>query len=244
MACVAAGMPLAVRAQGAPAKTPSAAEIVTRAAKAVDPAGKLAGHRSVRSTFVVEILGMGLTGNAESYSARPDRFVSNTTLGPIGTISAGYDGSVGWIMNPATGPTLMDSGQVARARHMNAFDATLQRPETFKSMSDPVVETFEGRSCYKLHLVATTTFEYDAYYDVDNGNRRGLRYQEKGPAGLVPVTLVFDDFRDFGGLMLPATITQRTPTVSLVQRLNTVDYDTVADSVFALPPAIKALAGR
>ena len=242
--CAASTVPRAAHAQDLPAKMPSAAEIVARAGKTVDPSGKLAGHRSVRSTFVIEILGMGISGTAENYAARPDRFVSNTTLGPIGTISAGYDGAVGWIVNPATGPTLMDSGQVARARHVSAFDAALQRAESFKSMSDPVTETFEGRSCYKLHLVATTSFEYDAFYDVESGYRRGIRYQEKGPGGLVPVTLFFDDFRDFGGLMVPGTVTQRTPTVSLVQRVKTVEYDAVADSVFALPPAIKALAGK
>ena len=71
-----------------------------------------------------------------------------------------------------------------------------------------------------------------------------MRYEEKGPAGLVPVTLIFDDFRDFGGVMVPGTVTQRTPTVSLVQRVNTVDFDSVADSIFALPPAIKALVGK
>ena len=231
-------------AQSAPAKTPTAAEIVARAGKSADPSGKLEGHRSVRSTFTIEILGMGITGTAESYAARPDRMLSNTTLGPIGTISAGYDGSVGWIVNPATGPLLMDSAQKARIRHVSAFDAALQRAESYKSMSEPVTETFEGRSCYKVHLVASTSFEYDAFYDVEKGFRRGMRYEEKGPAGLVPVTLIFDDFRDFGGVMVPGTVTQRTPTVSLVQRVNTVDFDSVADSVFALPPAIKALVGK
>ena len=241
----AASLPVSVHAQGAPSGTrPSAAEIVARAARVADPSGTLAGHRSVRATFDVEIVGMGINGKAESYAARPDRFLSNTTLGPIGTISAGYDGTVGWIVNPATGPSLMDPGQIARARHMNAFDATLQRPETFKSMSDPVVETFEGRSCYKLHLVAATAFEYDAFFDVDSGFRRGVRYEEKGPAGVVPVTLIFDDFRDFSGMMLASKVTQRTPTVSLVQRTTAMEYDAVADSVFALPAAIKALASK
>jgi hypothetical protein len=232
------------RAQSAPAKTPTAAEIVSRAGKSADPNGKLASHRSVRSTFTIEILGMGINGTGENYSARPDRMLSNTTLGPIGTISAGYNGSVGWVVNPATGPILMDSAQMARVRHVSAFDAALQRAESYKSMSEPVTETFEGRPCYRLHLVSTTSFEYDAFYDVEKGFRRGIRYEEKGPGGIVPVTMIFDDFRDFGGLMVPGTVTQRTPTVSLVQRLNTVDFDAVADSVFALPPAIKALAGK
>jgi hypothetical protein len=239
---VVATTPYAARAQAS--ATPSAVEIIARAAKAVDPKGSFAGHRSVRSTSDVEIVGVGITGKAESYAARPDKFLSQTTLGPIGTVSTGFDGSVGWLVNPATGPSLMDPGQIARSRHLGSFEAALQRPETFKSMSDPVVETFEGRSCYKLHLVSTTAFEYDAYYDAETGLRRGLRYDEKGPMGTVPVTMIFDEYREFGGVMVASKVTQRTATLSLVQKTTSVEFDAVADSMFALPPAIKALAGK
>ncbi len=239
-----AATPLAARGQSAGAARPTAAEIVARAAKAADPTGALAAHKSVHASVDVEIVGMGISGKSENYASRPDRFVSHTTLGPIGTISAGFDGTVGWIVNPATGPSLMDEGQMGRARHFNAFDAMLNRTDTFKSMADPVDEAFEGRPCYKLHIVATTGFTYDAYFDVETGQRRGVRYDEKGPSGMVPVTLIFDDYRDFGGIFVAAKVTQRTATVSLVQRTTSVMYDAVADSVFALPPAIKGLVGK
>jgi len=240
-----AGIATVARPQSAPAGAhPSAAEIVARAAKAADPSGKLAGHTSVRSLSDVEVLGVGISGKIESYAARPDRFLTQTTLGPIGTVAAGHDGSVGWLMNPATGPSLMDASQMSRARHLNAFDAMVFKAESFKSMSEPVVETFEGRSCYKVHLVATTAFEYDAYFDVENGMRRGLKYEDKGPMGMVPVTVVYDDYRDFGGVMVAAKVTQKTATISMVQRVTAVQFDAVADSMFALPPAIKSLAGK
>jgi hypothetical protein len=223
---------------------PSAADVLARAAKATDPSAKLAGYKSVRSTSDVEVLGVGITGKVEIYAARPDRFLTQTTLGPIGTVSAGHDGSVGWMINPAMGPSLMDSSQMSRARHLNAFDAMLIKAESFKSMSEPVVETFEGRPCYKLHLVAATSFEYDAYFDVESGLRRGLKYEDRGPMGMVPVTMILDDYREFGGIMVAAKVTQRTPTLSLVQRTLSMQFDTVADSMFALPPAIKTLAGK
>jgi hypothetical protein len=224
--------------------SPSATEILSRAAKVVDPKALLATHRSVHVTQDVEIVGAGITGHAENYSARPDLIVSHTTLGPIGTISAGFDGVVGWLTNPATGPTLMDSGQVARLRHFSAFDAMLLRPEMFTSMSQPTVEPFEGRPAYKVHLVASTAFEYDAYFDVESGLRRGVKYDEKGQMGMMPVTLLYDEYRDFGGLLIPAKVTQRTATLALVQRTTKVEYDVVADSVFALPAAIKGLTGK
>jgi hypothetical protein len=62
--------------------------------------------------------------------------------------------------------------------------------------------------------------------------------------GLVPVTMIFDDYRDFGGVLIAGKVTQKTPTLSLVQKTTKVEFDGVADSIFVLPPAIKALAGK
>lgn len=221
--------------------TPTAAEIFARAAKTIDPQGVLAKHSSSRSTSTLELVGMGVTGTSEGYAAAPARIYQKTVIGPIGTVESGFDGSVGWVINTTTGPSLMEPGQISRVKQLSAWDYWQHKPDAFRSVGTPAAVTFEGKPAYKIHLVGKDGWEYDEYFDVGSGLRRGIEYVETANGGRTPTLVVFEDYKPFAGTMVAGTITQRTPSVTIVQRTVSVEFDVAPDSVFALPPAIRAL---
>jgi hypothetical protein len=220
---------------------PTAAEIIARATKAIDPSGSLAKHTSSHASVSVELVGAGISGTGENYAARPNKLYTRTALGPIGVVETGHDGVVGWLSNPSTGPALMDSAQLSRLRQINAFDYWQHKPEIFRTISAPTSVEFQGRPSYKIHFMAKDGWEYDEYFDVDTGFRRGLQYVDRSNGNSTTITIVLDNYAPFGGAMLPGTVTQRTPSLTLVQRTLRVEFDVTPDSIFALPPAIRAL---
>ena len=59
--------------------------------------------------------------------------------------------------------------------------------------------------------------------------------------GTIEVTTVATDYRDFGGITLPAKVVQRMLGQEQQLVVDTVAYDQVDPSVFELPGEIRAL---
>jgi hypothetical protein len=55
-------------------------------------------HTSMKQTATVTLA--QLTASVEIYRAKPDKFLSKTNLGAMGEVLEGFDGKVGWAVNP------------------------------------------------------------------------------------------------------------------------------------------------
>jgi len=49
----------------------------------------------------------------------------------------------------------------------------------------------------------------------------------------------FEDYKDFGGVLMPVKTTSRDGNDVFIATVTSVTYDDVADSVFALPEAVR-----
>lgn len=79
--------------------TPPAAAVVARYLEAT---GGMAAFSSERTLYTrARVKGFGFDGQFESWSARPDRHHSRTTLGPF-TLAEGSDGASAWRTDPTT----------------------------------------------------------------------------------------------------------------------------------------------
>ena len=68
----------------------------------------------------------------------------------------------------------------------------------------------------------------------------GYRFQVDN-ASKNTATVVFDDYKKFGGPLVATRTTSRSGDHSQIFIYESVSYEPVADSVFELPEAIKAL---
>ncbi|MGD2136395.1 MAG: hypothetical protein PVF27_09550, partial [Gemmatimonadales bacterium] len=100
---------------------------------------------------------------------------------------------------------------------------------------------FADKRCYAVKVTTTWDEEYVEYYDADTGLLAGSVRQMESPMGAMETTSMLSDYRDFGGLLVPAQTTQRTMGIDQIITVTGVEYDVVDPAVFELPDEIRAL---
>ena len=101
-----------------------------------------------------------------------------------------------------------------------------------------------GRLTYKGILVYVSGRETFEYFDVDNGRLVGAEGLQYSLMGAVNVRTFISEYRQFGQLMVPTKIIQEIGPGQTVQlTIESIQFDSVEPSTFALPASIEALVG-
>ncbi|MGC1292813.1 MAG: hypothetical protein WA855_16160 [Candidatus Acidiferrales bacterium] len=153
--------------------------------------------------------------------------------------ASGYDGQVAWDMDPA-GKVTLYHGDVARsiARDADMY-YHLHVLDYFKKLDVVGVQAFDGNQCYVLKGVNNWNQPNEQFYDKDNGLLIGYLFNTKWRGGPGDTTATFENYQDFGGVLMPAKTTGRDATGVSIGLVTSVTYDDVDDSLFALPDAVK-----
>lgn len=240
VATLAAGLSASSLAQ-APPDLPLAQDIVARHLEAI---GGVDAHRAVQSMHArgrLEMPAQGIVAAFELFTARPARMLYRVTVPGVGRIENGYDGTVGWSVNPISGPELLAGRQLVEAAEDAWFDGPLRQADRVAELTTLGQETFDGRPAYRVHVVFRTGREQVEFFDVETGLQIGSEAQRATPQGIVPTVNVLRNYERFGPLMQATTFVQRAMGFEQVVTLTSCEYDRVPDDIFDLPPAISAL---
>jgi hypothetical protein len=224
-----------------PAALPAAAEVVARHITALGGAAAFKAVKSFHASGRFEISGVGLGGQFDLYAARPNRLILRMTIPGIGVIEQGFNGKVGWTLNPLAGPELLDGRELREAQDDAWFDRLLYEPDRVKSLTTVERLQFDGRPAYKVKVVLQSGTEAFDYFDVETGLQIGTEAERATPQGVLQTTTVFKEHRQFGPIKQPSSFVQRAIGLEQVVTVASVEYDKVTDSAFAVPPAIAAL---
>ena len=233
--------PAAPKAEKPAATLPPAQEIIDRHVKA---AGGREAFKAIDSTHVrgsIAIPANGMSGSFEAFAARPNKTFMKMTLGGIGDTTEGFDGTVAWAMSPMTGPMIVTGEELEQKKFDADFDAMLNVGSRYESMKTIEQTTFEGRPVYKLELTRKGGGVDTEYYDVETGLKSGSVLERKNPMGTVTMTTALSDYKKFGAIMQPTTLTQSLMGAKIVMTVTSVEVNDVDPSVFDLPAEIKAI---
>jgi hypothetical protein len=233
--------PAKAPAQPAPASLPDAREIINRHIKAVGGRDAILGHKSMHGTGTVSIPAQGMTGSIEVFGAAPNLQVIKISIGGIGELMEGFDGSHGWSVNQMTGPTLKVGKELDQTKLDADFYSDLRDPKTYPEAKTVDKVTFDGRPCYKVALTRIDGSHDFDYYDVETGLRAGVEGTRETQMGVITQTSIESGYKKIGKLLQPMLLTTKAMGVEQKITLETVEYDTVQPSVFDPPAAIKAL---
>ena len=255
LAALIAGRTAEVHAQAAaPAQTPApvaasatlppAEEVLKKFRAAIGGEDAIKKHtaRTVKGTF--EIPAQGMKGDLSIIAAAPDLIRVLVTLPGLGELQRGYDGKVGWSIDPAIGPRLLESNELAEFRHSADFYDDLHDPKKFKSITVVGKTTFEGQECYELRLVKESGFEYTEFFNVASGLIVGGKLNASSQMGSVPVTSTVSEYKVFGGVMVPTVTRQKMMGLEQLTTVISVTFDPIDPKAFELPPPIAALAAQ
>jgi zinc protease len=253
LTAAAAALPVGLRAQAAatPAKPaaaapsaplPSADEILKRYRTAIGGEAAIKKHTSRLITGTFEILAQNMKGEMKVTQAAPDRLRLKIALPAVGDLERGYDGHIGWALDQAIGPRLLEGKELDELKHSADFYDELHDPAQYSSITVVGRSPFEGADCYELKLVRTTGFEYTEYFDVKTGLRAGLKMNATSQMGSIPVVQVDGEYKTFGGVLTATVTRQRMMGLESTITITDIAFDAVDPKTFDLPPAIAALA--
>jgi hypothetical protein len=224
-----------------PAQLPSARSILDKHLAAIGGRQAVLSHKSTHATGTLTMPAAGVTGVVDIYNAHPNRSLLKVSLGGVGEVLEGFDGTHGWSISPMTGPMLLEGKQLEEKRFDSEFHSELRSDDRYVSLTTLEQVDFEGRACYKVRLVRKTGGDDIEFYDVASGLKAGSITSRETQMGTVTGTTVETDYRKFGNLLQPTTVRSQVGGLQQVITINSVDYDSVPVSTFDLPPGIKAL---
>jgi hypothetical protein len=224
-----------------PEPLPSASNVIARYVEAIGGREAVLKHASRRAVGTFSMPGQGINGTVELVAARPDRFLLKVVLGGLGELQTGYDGSIGWMLNPITGPMVLEGKQLQQLRFEAEFDAALHEPSGFTALETVERVDFEGRPAYKVRALRKSGEDDFEFFDVETGFLVGSIVTRESPLGSVKATNLMADYRAFDGLKIPTRQVQRAMGAEQVLTITSVEFGGVDASSFAPPAAIRAL---
>jgi hypothetical protein len=223
------------------AALPSARSILDRHLAAIGGREAVLSHKSTHATGTLSMPAAGVTGAVDIYGAHPNRMLLKVSLGGVGEVLEGFDGTHGWSISPMTGPMLLEGKQLDEKRFDSDFHSELRTDARYQSMTTLEQVDFEGRRCYKVRLVRKAGGEDIEFYDVATGLKAGSITTRETQMGSVTGTTVETDYKKFGNLLQPTTVRSQVGGLQQVITITSIDYDQVPASIFELPAGIKAL---
>lgn len=220
---------------------PEARKIIDRYVEAIGGEGLIRGMTGQYMAGRMEVPAQGVGGDLEIYSAAPNKLLIKVEIPGLGAVSSGFDGQVGWAINPAMGPMVLKDRQLDQMRQQADFYGALHLDDLIASLETVEKTEFEGHPCYKVKVVTAWGEEYFEYFDVETDLLVGVERTQASPMGEIPVTSVVSDYKEFDGLLVATKSVQRMMGIEQIISVTSLESWTPDEVTFELPAEIKAL---
>ncbi len=225
-------------------KLPPAREIINRFIKAIGGRSAILKHKFSHAKGRYEVVGQ-FSGDIELFAAAPNRVLVKIRVPGMGEFQTGFDGKVGWEVNPMAGASLMKGKKLEQFRHDAEFHGELHEANNFQQIETVGRVQFEGKECYKLRLVTKSGATYLKFFDVESYLLVGRVSTIETPAGPTEATMVFAGYKRFGGVLAATEQSVRYEIAGKKleekQTYTSIEFNRVAASVFELSAPVKAL---
>ncbi len=220
---------------------PSGASLVAKHLAAIGGADIVRATTSLRATGVTELPAQNIRGTFEVLAGRPAKAILRLELGGIGKAESGYNGTVGWMLDPMVGPSIVTGPQLDEMRNDAHFDAVLHPPDLVKSITTIARVEFDGRPAFKTHVVFVSGQTRDQFFDVERGYLLGFSADSQTPMGVVPTIVTLRGYKAFGAMTNPARMIQSAMGVEQHFIFETYEYNTLKPEAFDPPAIIRAI---
>lgn len=223
------------------AKMPTVAEVLERNIRATGGRDALLRHKSLTIHGRYQVPAQNLDLETVTYIKDGKQFLK--VILPNGKqFLNGYDGHIAWDLD-GSGKVRLHEGDEARsvARDADMY-YHLHVMNYFQSMEVVDIKDFNRRPCYHLKGINNWGKINEHFYDKETGLLLGYAFNTAWRGGNGDATETFEDYKDFGGVLMPAKTTSRDGNDLAVSVITSVTFDDVDDSVFSLPDAVKQAA--
>jgi hypothetical protein len=224
---------------------PTGRAIIDRYVQAIGGRDAVLRRQSIRSTGTFEMPAAGMKGNLTVVQVAPDKMAMTVDLPGMGEMRSGYDGAVGWSINPMQGPRVLEGKELEQVREDAGPSAMLRSPDRIRAAETVDLTTMNGQPCYRVKITYHSGRESFDCYSPDTGLLVGMTQTQESPMGSVQVTTLFDDWKDFGGLKSATKVRLQMMGMEQVLTVDRMEFDRPEDAkAVELPEQIKPLVKR
>ena len=198
-----------------------------------------AQHRHLVGEMSMPAAGMTMT--MEIWQARPNKMLMVMEIPGMGEMKSGYDGQVAWSVNPMQGPRIVEGAELQQTLRQADFDANLRFEHLFPTLETVERTEMAGRPCYRVRMVAENGDEAFGCFDTETKLLLGMTSRMESEQGTIETTIEFQDYRDFGGVKMPARTVMSVMGQQMVMSVRELDTNPIPDATFALPAEVRAL---
>lgn len=226
--------------EAAAEKLPTAREIFDRAVAASGGADLIRTQTSRTQKGTIEMAAQSFKGTIITKSLAPDHLSVVTTMPGFGEIIQGINGTVGWTIEPARGPSLMTPEEATRAAREVSVEAELNPALGYDSVEVAGKSVFQDEPCFKVVLKQGERVS-TRFYSQATGLQLGAMDTVETSMGKFDVVTKFKEFTNFSGRTLPKV--QENSMMGQVQKLTieSIDFAPLKASDFVTPPEIQTL---
>ena len=221
---------------------PTASDIFTRSIEAIGGEAAIRKHTCMVTKGTLSMPAAGMSGKLEITTLAPNKVVTAMEFPGVGIIRQGFDGTVGWSMNPMQGPSLIEGPMLEELKKSSDMYKDLDPSKIWTKAETKGAVNFGGVPCYEI-VVTGGPGDGALYYDIQSGLTRGMVLTVETPMGKMPSTTIMSDYKEFDGVTIAARTDIEAMNMKQVLTVDSVNYEPVDPAIFNLPPEIKALVG-
>ncbi len=231
--------PTAARAQA----LPPAADIIAKYVSAIGGKAEIMKVSSFKQVAQMDVPAVGLSASMEIYAAAPNKMASKTSIPGIGEMQNGFNGTVGWDVNPMNGPRLLaDKELEALKENADFYASLLYSAERYASMETVGDTTINGEKAYKVKMVRKASKnESTSYFSASSGLLLGGVSTQDTQMGQLTISQTVSEYKKFGGLLMPTKMEQQMGPQKMVMTIKEVVLNGVPETAFDVPAAVKPL---
>lgn len=229
--------PVVARSQALP--TPQ--QLAARHDSLIGGRAALEARKSVRMVGTFAIPALGIEAPVEINKLRPNKYLFRTTLGPMGEILSGYDGTRAWQIQPGQPPAILDGSAADQIKEQGDFFGDFHDFTRFTSAETIDQTTVDGRKVYRVKMVRPNGDAVTEHFDVETGYSIGGMMSVATPMGAMETTFSYADYKPFGGMLFATRVVQRNPQFEIIISIASVEFDTLDEAAVAVPDVVKAL---
>jgi len=224
---------------------PSAASILDRYVQVTGGKQAYEKRKTEIAHGTLEYTALGVKGSITRYAAEPDKYYATLDVEGLGKIEMGVDGQVAWENSAILGPRLKTGVERAEAIREGSLNSTVNWRKLYPKVETAGIETIDGQECYKVIMTPAEGQPMIGYYQKKSGLQVKMSTVATTQMGDIPVDLIASDYKDFGGILEPAKVTQRSGPQEFTITLDSVEVNPgIPPEKFALPDEIRKLVNK
>jgi hypothetical protein len=234
---------------GAPTPAPPPRTVDAILADAIAATGGDApwkAHHSMQVKTAIEYRKMAMSATRTQISTSKNKSLAVTTIPNVGVVNEGTNGKVAWSQDPINGLRILSGAEAAQSRIESTWNLDRHLKQVFQSI-EPTVEKDDkdgGRALECLTMTPKSGRPMTTCYDPVTHLQVLQRGVAATPQGDVPFSSRTKEWKEIGGMKIPALVEMSTGPIEFTARVTEVTFDQPVDEkIFDVPSKQKAKAG-